>query len=278
MEEINKIQQAIEMHKAGKSIRTIAEILGTSKSNVHRWLQHTNSITKESIEKIELSGDVLENPGHPGTTVPLMNYDNKQFNHNYMDNTNFKDEKIDKDIRLKQLDNEYKLAIRKEEREDKELSIRQEQQRLEKLKLDQTRIIQKQEEKNLHWDMIQFFKDELDAIDRNNIVTLPLEKMEDKVKLLKQLISRLEKHCFRYDIEVEEMAYHKRLKLLLKNFNELYQNNLPDPDAENEDDNDEYDDDDDEQEEISVNYSYDKTSIDNLKKMTRADFDLEIEC
>jgi len=273
MEEINKIQQAIEMHKAGKSIRAIAELLGTSKSNVHRWLQQTNSGTKESIENIELSGDDHESSGQYETTVPLINKDKKHFNLNYMDNSNFKDEKLDKDIRLKQLDNEHKLAIRKEDREDREIALREEQQRLEKQKLNQNRIIQKQEEKNLHWDMIQFFKDELDAIDRNNIVTLPLEEMETKIKLLKQLITRLEKHCFRYDIEVEEMAYHKRLKLLLKNFNELYQNNLPDPDEEDDDDND----DDDEQEETSLAYAYDKASIDNLKKMTKAEFDLEMD-
>jgi hypothetical protein len=276
MEEIKKIQQAIEMHKAGKSIRAIAELLGTSKSKVHRWLQEINTGKKENIDKIELSGDDQENLGQPGTTVPITNKDKKHFNLNYMDNSNFKDEKIDKDIRLKQLDNEHKLAIRKEDREDREIALREEQQRLEKQKLNQNRIIQKQEEKNLHWDMIQFFKDELDAINRNNIVTLSLEEMENKVKLLKQLITRLEKHCFRFDIDVEEMAYHKRLKLLLKNFNELYQNNLPDPDEENEDDNDEYDDDV-EQEEISVSYSYDRTSIDNLKKMTKAEFDLDID-
>jgi len=51
--------QAREMHRAGKSIRLIAALLGTSKSNVHRWITGDFD-TKVPVEKIELSQDVTD--------------------------------------------------------------------------------------------------------------------------------------------------------------------------------------------------------------------------
>jgi len=191
-----------------------------------------------------------------------------------MDNSNFKDERIDKDIRLKQLDNDFKLSMRKEEREDKELSLRQEQQRLEKMKLNQPLQLQKQEEKSLHWDMIQFFKKELELIeDTDNEIEITLEELEAKVKLLQQLIERLEKHCFKYDIEAEDLAYHSIMKQLLRYFKDLYNDSYEDEPEDDIDENDE----DYEPVEIAVEYNFHDKSIERIKLLTKAEFDLDKE-
>jgi len=275
MEDKNLIQQAIEMHKAGKSLRNIAALLGTSKSNVHRWINYEKQ-TKEPIGKIELSDDVPNNAGQAGTAVPTEKR-NQPLNLNNMENYKFDDEKIARDIYMKKMDNEHHLAMKKEDREDNEMALRKEQLRMEKMKLNQPFQMQKQEEKNLHWDMLKFFKDELELIeDSDNEIEITFDQLTEKIKLLKQLIERLEKHCFKYDIEAEDLLYHSNLKQLLKYFKNVYQENEPELVDEEDYDEDE-EENEEEQEEIIVEYRYEDSAIKRIQELTKAEFDQDKE-
>ena len=280
MEDKNLIQQAREMHKAGKSLRIIAALLGTSKSNVHRWVNNDGNI-KVSIEKIELTEDVPNGTGQAGTAVPNLKR-NKSLNLNNMENYKFDDEKIARDIYMKKMDQEHNLAIRKQDREDKEINLRNEQLRMEKMKLKQPLQLQKQEEKNLHWDMLKFFKDELELIeDSDNEIEITFDQLTEKIELLKQLIERLEKHCFKYDIEVDDLAFHSNLKQLLKYFKNKYQENIPelvDEDDEDYDEDEENDEDVEEnEEEIIIEYMYEDSAIKRIEMLTKAEFDQDKE-
>ncbi|MBP8041636.1 MAG: hypothetical protein KAZ36_06985 [Bacteroidales bacterium] len=274
MEEKNLIEQALEMHRSGKSIRVIAAMLGTSKSNVHRWINGQHA--KEPVSRILLSDDVPEETGQYGTVVPPIKKNRKSLNINNMDNTNFEDEKIARDIILKKIEQEHALALRKEDREDSEIALRREQLRLEKLKLDQPRELRRQEEKALHWDMMQFFRNELELIeDSDNEIEISLDDLASKVKLLQQLLDRLEKHCFKFDLETEELAYHSNLKQLYRYFKNLYKENENPETEDEENDEDEYDEE--EIDETLIEYNYDTKSIERIKMLTRAELDMEIE-
>lgn len=272
MEENNLVQRALEMHREGKSIRNIALILGTSKSNVHRWVH--SDIHKQPLDKIELTDDVPVEMGQNGTDVPSTKQNINPSNYTTMDRKNFEDEKLDRQIMLKRLEMEQQIRLRKEDREDEEISLRREQLRLERLKLDQPLQIKKQEEKSLHWDLIRFFKRELEIIEEyDNYIEISLDELSEKVKALRQMLERIEKHCFKYEIEAEELAYHSNTKQLLKYFNNLLKEN---DDLDNSEDYDDETEEDEAPEPVIVKYSYDRTSVDRIRLLTVAEFETEV--
>jgi nitrogen fixation/metabolism regulation signal transduction histidine kinase len=141
------------------------------------------------------------------------------------------------------------------------------------LKLDQPLQMQKQEEKSLHWDLIRFFKSELEIIEESdNYIEISLEELTEKVKALRKMLERIEKHCFKYDLEAEELAYHSNTKQLLKYFNNLLEEN---EDLDHSEDHDDETDEDDAPEPVIVKYSYDRTSVERIRLLTVAEFETE---
>jgi hypothetical protein len=123
---------------------------------------------------------------------------------------------------------------------------------------------------------MQFFRKELEPIeDSDNEIEISLEELEEKVNLLKRLLERLAKHCFKYDLDAEELAYHSNLKQLLGFFGNLDKEYAPEETDEDEDDEDA--DEDEETDDILFSYDYDAKSIERIKILGTADFETEIQ-
>lgn len=272
MEENNLIQKALDMHREGKSIRNIALILGTSKSNIHRWVH--SDIHKRTVDKKELADDVPVEMGQNRTDVPSTKQNINPSNYTTMDRKNFQDEKLDRQIMLKRLEMEQQIRLRKEDREDEEISLRREQLRLERLKLDQPLQIKRQEEKSLHWDLIRFFKHELEIIEEyDNYIEISLEELTEKVKALRQMLEHIKKHCFKYDIDEEKLVYHSNIEQLYVHFKNLLEEN---EDLESTEESEIDSESDDEPDSVIIQYKYDRTSIQRIRMLTVAEFGVKI--
>ncbi|MCX6258004.1 MAG: helix-turn-helix domain containing protein [Bacteroidia bacterium] len=275
MEENILIQKALEMHKAGNSIRNIAALLGTSKTKIHRWIQEENKPTGRNEENVQ-PGHVPDRPEHMqdkqgqgGTSVQPSQKSSKPIIKTVMDNNKIEKEKTFRDTLPEIIEQDHQVAFHKKIMDDHNLEEQLEKLRLENLKLNQQNQVQKLEEKSLHWDMIQFFKNELELIqDSNNKIKISQDELAEKIKLLKQLLETLEKHCFKYDIEAEKLAYHSNLKQLLQYFKLRYKKNQPGKD-DNEDD-------DEEPKVILVKYNYAKSSLERIKMLIKAEFGLMV--
>jgi len=182
-----------------------------------------------------------------------------------MDNNKIDQKKTSRDTFPEIIEQGHQVAFHKKIREEYDLEDQLKKLQLENLKLNQSNQVQKQEEKSIHWDMMQFFRNEVELMeDSHNKIKISLDELAEKIKLIKQLLETLEKHCFKYDIEAEKLAYHSNLKQLLIYFKTRNKIIQPVPDKEENEDE--------EPKVILVSYNYVKISIERIKMLTKAEF------
>jgi len=247
MEDINKM--ILELHMQGMSIRNIAKSLGISKSNVHRTVSEQGNVSQDST--VPMSQKACPNKEWDNKDYDLTN---KNTINNYKTNTSMDTQDL-KEIELTRLELEHELQMKKLEMQEEELRLR----KLEiesRSKGDTVHLErQKQEERLLVWELSEFFKTELSECDKFGKNTISIEDAEEKLEVVNEHLNKLKKHCVKYQIIPESLAFFRALVFV----NDLIKQEV------DEFDEDEYDYDD-----YEIEYIYEFSSREKMKQLVKS--------
>jgi hypothetical protein len=257
-EQTKKIEQ---FHAEGKSIRRIAKELGISKSNVHRIISESGTPTRDS-------------PVPPSQQAcPNIERDNKNNNFSTNESKNntkpntIMDSQDMLEIEMKRLELEHEIQMRKFEMQEEELKLRK--MEIESRSKGDTTLIekQKQDERLLLWELSDFFNGELSICNSKGIVSIPIDEMEVKLDLIKELKQKLGKYCAKYALNSQDMPHYIGLEKMIPTFKtyiddfEAKNDNEDDGDDENEDDEE-------------IEYLYDKETLSILRQLSKNNLSL----
>jgi hypothetical protein len=242
----------LQFHAEGKSIRRIAKELGISKSNVHRIISEGGTSTRDSPVPTSQQG------------CPSYERDNKNndFSNNISKPNTIMDSQDMLDLEMKRLELEHQIQMRKLEMQEEELKLRK--MEIESRSKGDITIIekQKQEERLLLWELSDFFNGELSLCNSKGIVSIPIQEMEVKLDLIKELKQKLGKYCAKYALNSQDMPHYIGLEKMIPTFNSCIDNFEAKNDTE--DDGDDENEDDEE-----IEYLYSKETLSILRQLSK---------
>jgi len=248
-----QIQNILELHVQGRSIRSIAKEFGISKSNVHRIISEAGTSARDS--PVPASQQACPTKKTDKQYAIFSNYDSKNGNKN---NAIMESQDM-LEIEMKRLELEHEIQMKKLEIQETEINLRNRELALKSKESDVLIQKRKQEERLLVWELSEFFKSEVSLCDRKGDIEISLEEAEEKLEKIKELMQKVRKYSVKYELNPESMAFYRGLE-----FVETVVKGEVD-----EFDEDEYDYDD-----FVIEYSYETTSRQRMQQLTKIDIGL----